>query len=33
MKKNYQQLEMEVILFSVKDVLTDSYNQDINDPY
>lgn len=33
MRKNYQNLEIELILFEVKDVLTSSYDEDINDPY
>ena len=33
MKKDYQKLEMELVLFEVYDVLTSSYDQDIDDPY
>lgn len=33
MKKNYQELEIQVVKFSVGDVLTSSYDHDANDPY
>ena len=33
MKKNYQELEIQVVNFSVSDVLTSSYDHDADDPY
>ncbi len=33
MKKNYNELEIELVCFSDKDVLTSSYEIDADDPY
>ena len=33
MKKNYQELEIQVVDFTTKDVLTSSYDYDADDPY
>ncbi len=33
MKKEYQKLEMEIMLFKDQDVLTSSYDIDADDPY